>query len=210
VEMGITNELFPTATEEDPNCNGPAKPEVNDLTRTDDDDAVNEAFADPLHIMADWMQFSVLMRFMDAPQPEANPSPSAKRGRIVFDSIGCALCHTPQMQTAPVLGTAVLQDRPVNLFSDLLVHHMGPRLADDIIQGAAGPDEFRSQPLWGVGQRMFFLHDGRTSNLLAAIYAHRSPASAQFPASEANAVINNFQNLAPSDRQAILDFLRSP
>ena len=209
VEMGITNELFPTATEEDPNCNGPAKPEVNDLTRTDDDDAFNEAFANPLHIMADWMQFSLLMRFMDAPQPESNLSPSAKRGRVVFDSIGCALCHTPQMQTAPVLGTAVLQDRPVNLFSDLMVHRMGPGLADDIIQGAAGPDEFRSQPLWGVGQRLFFLHDGRTSDLLTAIYAHRSPASAQFPASEANAVIDKFQNLTPKKQQAILDFLRS-
>jgi hypothetical protein len=209
VEMGITNELFPTATEEDPNCNGPAKPEVNDLTRTDDDDAFNEAFANPLHIMADWMQFSLLMRFMDAPQPESNLSPSAKRGRVVFDSIGCALCHTPQMQTAPVLGTAVLQDRPVNLFSDLMVHRMGPGLADDIIQGAAGPDEFRSQPLWGVGQRLFFLHDGRTSDLLTAIYAHRSPASAQFPASEANAVIDKFQNLTAKKQQAILDFLRS-
>jgi len=97
----------------------------------------------------------------------------------------------------------------VNLFSDLLVHHMGPGLADDIIQGAAGPDEFRTQPLWGVGQRLFFLHDGRTADLLAAIYAHRSPASSQFAASEANAVINNFQNLPASDQQAILDFLRS-
>ena len=136
-------------------------------------------------------------------------APARKRGRIVFDSIGCTLCHTPQMQTAPVLGTAVLEDRPVNLFSDLLVHHMGAGLADDVIQGAAGPDEFRSQPLWGVGQRLFFLHDGRASDLLAAIYAHRSPASVQFPASEANAVIDKFQNLTAKKQQAILDFLRS-
>ena len=209
VEMGITNELFPTATEEDPNCNGPQKPEVNDITRTDDDDKTNEAFNNPLHILADWMQFSLLMRFTDAPQPDPNPSLSAQRGKTVFSNIGCALCHTPQMQTAPVLGSAVLENRPVNLFSDLLVHHMGPVLADDIIQGAAGPDEFRTQPLWGVGQRLFFLHDGRASDLLQAIYAHRSPASSQFPASEANAVINNFQNLSKADQQAILDFLRS-
>ena len=209
VEMGITNELFPTATEEDPNCNGSAKPEVNDLTRMDDDDSSNEAFSNPLHILADWMQFSLLMRFTDAPQPDPHPSPSARRGKTVFSNVGCALCHTPQMQTAPVLGSAVLQNRPVNLFSDLLVHHMGPGLADDIIQGAAGPDEFRTQPLWGVGQRLFFLHDGRTADLLAAIYAHRSPASSQFAASEANAVINSFQNLPASDQQAILDFLRS-
>jgi CxxC motif-containing protein (DUF1111 family) len=209
VEMGITNEMFPTATEEDPNCNGPNKPEPNDVTRTDSDDAQNKAFDHPLHLMADWMQFALLMRFMDAPQPDPSPSRSAQRGRTVFNNAGCALCHTPQMQTAPITGSAVLDNRPVNLFSDLLVHHMGPKLADDVIQGQAGPDEFRTQPLWGIGQRLFFLHDGRTGDLLKAIYAHRSPASSQFPASEANAVINNFQNLPASDQQAILDFLRS-
>ncbi len=58
VEMGITNELFPTATEEDPGCQGPAKPEPNDVTRTDPNDSDNEAFNNPLHILADWMQFA--------------------------------------------------------------------------------------------------------------------------------------------------------
>ena len=209
VEMGITNEVFPTATEEDPNCNGANKPEPNDVTRTDPDDSDNKAFDNPLHLMADWMQFTLLMRFMDAPQPDPSPTLSARRGQQVFGNIGCALCHTPQMQTAPITGSPVLDNRPVDLYSDLLLHHMGPQLADDIIQGQAGPDEFRTQPLWGVGQRLFFLHDGRTSDLLQAIYAHRSPASSQFPGSEANAVINNFQSLSASDRQAILDFLRS-
>jgi Di-haem oxidoreductase, putative peroxidase len=209
VEMGITNELFPTATEEDPNCNGPEKPEPNDVTRTDTTDVINQSFTNPLHILADWMQFTLLMRFTDAPQPDPNPSTSAQRGRVVFNSIGCALCHTPQMQTAPVMNSAVLQNRPVNLFSDLLVHHMGAGLADDIIQGRAGPDEFRTVPLWGIGQRLFFLHDGRTSDLLQAIQQHFSNASSPYPASEANAVITNFRMLSVTDQQAILDFLRS-
>jgi Di-haem oxidoreductase, putative peroxidase len=209
VEMGITNELFPTATEEDPNCNGPRKPEPNDVTRTDPNDKINEAFKNPLHILADWMQFTLLMRFTDAPQPDPHPSPSAQRGRAVFSAIGCALCHTPQMQTAPVMQSPVLQDRPVNLFSDLLVHHMGAGLADDIIQGAAGPDEFRTTPLWGVGQRLFFLHDGRTSDLLEAINQHFSPSGAVYPASEANAVVQQFLSLPVADKQAVLDFLRS-
>ena len=155
------------------------------------------------------MQFSLLMRFMDAPQPDPNPSLSAQRGRTVFSSIGCALCHTPQMQTAPVMNSAVLQNRPVNLFSDLLLHHMGAGLADDIIQGQAGPDEFRTVPLWGVGQRLFFLHDGRTSDLLQVIRQHFSSASSPYPASEANAVVQNFRQLSVTDQQAILDFLRS-
>jgi len=209
VEMGITNELFPTATEEDPNCNGLGKPAPNDVTRTATNDATNDSFTNPLHILADWMQFQILMRFTDSPQPDPNPSPSAKAGRLVFDAIGCGMCHTPQMQTAPAMNSAVLENRPVNLFSDLLVHHMGTGLADDIIQGAAGPDEFRTQPLWGVGQRLFFLHDGRTSDLLVAINQHYSPATQQYPASEANAVIQNFRRLPGLAQQAILDFLRS-
>jgi CxxC motif-containing protein (DUF1111 family) len=139
----------------------------------------------------------------------------------VFNTIGCALCHTPRMQTAPVMNSAVLQNRPVNLFSDLLVHRMGAVLADNIIQGQAGPDEFRTTPLWGVGQRLFFLHDGRTSDLLQAIVLHFAPgtsatsatatatASPAFPASEANAVVLKFLALSKSDQQAVLDFLRS-
>jgi len=176
------------------------------------------------------MQFQLMMRFIDAPQPDPNPSASAIRGKTVFNTIGCSLCHTPQMQTAPVLDSAVLENRPVNLYSDLLVHHMGAGLADNIIQTFAGPDEFRTTPLWGIGQRLFFLHDGRTSDLLAAIQAHYSAATLTSasatvdllgvmvglsvtnggtPASEANAVIQNFNALSVSDKQAILDFLRS-
>jgi CxxC motif-containing protein (DUF1111 family) len=127
----------------------------------------------------------------------------------VFEGVGCGLCHTPTMQTAPAMNSAVLENRPVNLFSDLLVHHMGAGLADDIVQGAAGPDEFRTQPLWGVGQRLFFLHDGRTADLLAAINAHYSPATQKYPASEANAVVQNFLRLPAFVQQSVLDFLRS-
>jgi CxxC motif-containing protein (DUF1111 family) len=86
---------------------------------------------------------------------------------------------------------------------------MGYKLADDISQGQAGPDEFRTTPLWGVGQRIFFLHDGRTSDLLQAIRAHSSPASSNYAASEANRVIRKFNELSPASQQAILDFLRS-
>jgi hypothetical protein len=203
VEMGITNELFPTAREEDPNCNGSGKPAPNDVTRMDTTDNLNQAFNNPVHLLADWMQFSLLMRFTDGPQPVSNPSSSAVRGRQLFGDIGCALCHTPTMQTAPVMNSAVLQNRPVNLFSDLLIHDMGTGLADGISQGLAGPREFRTTPLWGVGQRIFFLHDGRTNDLLEAIRAHASNGS------EANAVVSAFNALQSSDKQAILNFLRS-
>jgi len=113
------------------------------------------------------------------------------------------------MQTAPVMLSPVLQNRPVNQFSDLMVHHMGAKLADDIIQGQAGPDEFRTTPLWGVGQRIFFLHDGRSADLLQVVGDHFSPATPKYPASEANAVVHHFNKLSPEEQQAILDFLRS-
>ena len=233
VEMGITNDVFPTPTEEDPACQGSNKPAPNDIFRTDSNDARNQWFDNPLHIVPDWLQFMMLMRFTDGPAPDPNPSASARQGAAIFTSTGCALCHTPQLQTAPVMNSAVLQDRPVNLFSDLMVHHMGANLADNVVQGQAGPDEFRSTPLWGVGQRIFFLHDGRTSDLLQAIRAHFSPPTPgdtnepqesvlthlfgnsshpHIPAygpSEANAVVHRFNELPEAEQQAVLDFLRS-
>ena len=92
---------------------------------------------------------------------------------------------------------------------------MGANLADNVIQGDAGPDMFRSAPLWGVGQRLFFLHDGRTNDLQSAIRAHFSlPTSAHgrdpaYPASEANQVEIDYFRLPASQQQDVLEFLRS-
>jgi CxxC motif-containing protein (DUF1111 family) len=108
------------------------------------------------------------------------------------------------MRAAPSSFTTGLSEQNAQLFSDLLVHHMGSNLADGVSQGGAGPDEFRSAPLWGLGQRIFFLHDGRTKDLLDAIQQHASPGS------EANGVIRNFNNsLTPQQQQDLLNFLRS-
>jgi CxxC motif-containing protein (DUF1111 family) len=88
-------------------------------------------------------------------------------------------------------------------FSDFALHDMGNGLADGIAQGNASGREFRTAPLWGVGQRIFFLHDGRTSDLYQAIIAHASSGS------EANTVISHFQMLSTADQQALVIFLRS-
>ena len=144
----------------------------------------------------------------------------AQRGKEMFSKVGCALCHNPSFQTP---GTAnptteseeigphsvALRGQTVNLYSDLLVHRMGATLADNVIQGNAGPDEFRTTPLWGLGQRLFFLHDGRTSDLREAIQAHRSGSFFTFNASEANGVIKNFNALQDNQKQDVLNFLRS-
>lgn len=151
------------------------------------------------------------MRFLD--QPKAVPffpgatAQSIIRGKQLFDTVGCALCHTPTLRTGDSSGFPAENNVRANLYSDLLVHHMGPGLADGIIQGAAGADEFRTAPLWGVGQRVFFLHDGRTSDLLLAIREHKSGKGES--KSEANAVIDRFDTLRPEEQQDILNFLRS-
>ncbi len=98
---------------------------------------------------------------------------------------------------------AALRNQPVDLYSDLLVHDMGDALADGVTQGGAGPREFRSAPLWGLGKRIFFLHDGRTSDLIVAIRDHASSGS------EANGVVARFNALSESAKQDLLNFLRS-
>jgi CxxC motif-containing protein (DUF1111 family) len=130
-------------------------------------------------------------------------------GRAIFAKTGCVHCHTPSFTTGKIASgsstspSAALSNQTVNLFSDLLVHHMGRGLADGITQGGAGPDEFRTAPLWGVGQRVFFLHDGRTSNLVEAIEAHKSHDS------EATRVIDRFHRLKATEQQDVINFLRS-
>ncbi len=193
VEMGVTNELFPNEREDNPNC---AK---NPLPESD------STFATSAITPSDVAAFRGFMRFLAPPAPACTGSacsPSVQNGHALASQTGCLTCHTETLMTG-LSTTAALNQQPVHLFSDLAVHHMGSGLADGITQGSAGPDQFRSAPLWGLGQRIFLLHDGRTSDLMQAILAHQSTGS------EANVVIRNFQNLNPSQQQDLLNFLRS-
>ena len=193
VEQGVTNDLFPHERNGTPSCLFNATPENRANLETGE--------------LSDVTKFAIFMRFLAPPTP-APDTPSIKWGRDLFEWIGCTLCHTPSLTTGPS-ARAALRFKEARLFSDLLLHGMGPGLADDIKQGNAGPDEFRTAPLWGLGQRIFFLHDGRTRDLLAAIRAHKSYGNFQFRSSEANVVIDIFNDLSPGEKQAILDFLRS-
>jgi CxxC motif-containing protein (DUF1111 family) len=91
----------------------------------------------------------------------------------------------------------------VPLYSDLLVHHMGAGLADGIVQGTAAGDEFRTAPLWGLGTRLYFLHDGRETDLTLTIQAHQSSGS------EATGSVAAFNGLSPAAKQDLLNFLKS-
>jgi CxxC motif-containing protein (DUF1111 family) len=225
VEMGISNDAFPIGRSEDPACTSAYEP--FDVPRTEP-----AIYNNPLKIMPAWLMFAEFMRFVDAPKP-APMSASSQHGQNLFNQVGCVLCHTQSFKTAGMANpvsqadeigphTVALRGQNVNLFSDLLVHHMGATLADNIVQGNAGPDEFRTTPLWGVGQRLFLLHDGRTTDLNTAIQDHfsargsdggdnpaRDSRSRFYGPSEANAVVQRFNRLSEVDKQAIFDFLRS-
>jgi CxxC motif-containing protein (DUF1111 family) len=206
VEIGVTNELFPTERDPDPACALNALPE----------DQPDFTAATPVAGMSDIQAFSAFMRWLAPPAPAGNPpaappppggppppqNASVANGQRVFDQIGCALCHTPVLTTGTTT-SAALSNQPVPLYSDLLVHHMGTALADGISQGDAGGDEFRSAPLWGLGQRMYLLHDGRTVDLMQAINAHASQGS------EAAGVVAALQSLPAQTVQDLLNFLRS-
>src|SRR5258705_5203678 len=201
VEMGISNELFQSEREEDAACQ--AAPVANDVADLEAPDPVDATSAIE--------KFSDFMRFLAPPTPsttEPGGYLSITSGRTLFGTVGCAHCHTPTMTTgnSPV---AALRYKNANLFSDLALHKMGPGLADDIIQGQAAPDEFRTAPLWGLGKRIFFLHDGRTADLLQAIHEHRSAGNSKLGPSEAIQAIDLFDALAASQKQEVRNFLRS-
>jgi CxxC motif-containing protein (DUF1111 family) len=204
VEMGISNQLFPQERDETPSCLFVASPnDTLNFTVTPSTTGTIPA------VISDIEAFANFMRMLAPPAP-ASSTPSSEKGRATFQRIGCVHCHTPSFTTGAMIASGsstspsvALSNQTVNLFSDLLVHHMGKGLADGITQGGAGPDEFRTAPLWGVGQRVFFLHDGRTSNLVDAIRAHRSKGS------EANKVVEHFNRLSTQEEQEIIDFLRS-
>jgi len=201
VEMGISNEIFQTEREEKAGCQ--FVPVPNNVT--------DPSVATTPEGLSGIEKFAFFQRFLAPPTPSTTlpgGSTSIIHGRTLFVSIGCALCHTPSLTTGDSPVTA-LNHQPVNLFSDLALHAMGPGLADDILQGGARGDEFRTALLWGVGQRVFFLHDGRTNDLDDAIQAHASGGNFKFGPSEANAVINNYNRLSTGDQQDLLNFLRS-
>ncbi len=196
VEMGVSNEAFPNERSAVPGCvyNGTPEDATNIGTVLSSVGLVTKTSSDITN-------FSIFMRLSAPPQP-APSTTSAQNGLTQFANVGCAFCHTQSLTSAASAFTG-MSSETYNPFSDFAVHHMGSNLSDGVTQGAAGPDQFRTAPLWGVGQRLFFLHDGRTSDLLDAIEEHMSPGS------EANAVITKFNALSSSAKQDLLNFLRS-
>ncbi len=216
VEMGVTNDAFPNERETDPNCQFNATPE----STTNLIDATKSA-SPASDYSQDIVNFADFMRMLAPPTPassgpsarstaattvalvsSASSSASAARGQQVFANVGCQACHVLTLTTGKsvMTGQSNVTFQPL---SDFALHDMGTGLADGVSQGNADGSEFRTAPLWGVGQRTYFLHDGRTNDLNAAIQQHASNGS------EANGVIQNFNMLGAADKQSVLNYLRS-
>jgi CxxC motif-containing protein (DUF1111 family) len=180
-EMGVTSPAVPT----EESVGGKAipagvdpvpEPEINQdaLDRTDD-----------------------FVRFLGAPTP-LKASSQAKHGRDLFSSVGCTKCHLATLQTggSPV---AALRHKKFAAYTDLLLHDMGPELAD-ICLGDAAPSEFRTEPLMGLRVEEHFLHDGRATSLEQAIQLHGG---------EASGVRDRFLQLPEAERAAVVAFLET-
>ena len=196
VEIGVTNELFPNKRDDTTGCQFNPLPE--DATALADNGLSNSPGSD---FSSDIVNFAAFSRLLAAPAP-APATTSTFRGQLAFNDIGCNLCHIEQHKTAASIFTN--QSSQIYApFSDFQLHDMGAGLQDGISQGQATGTQFRTAPLWGIGQRIFFLHDGRTMDLLQAILDHAGNGS------EANTVVGNFKALPAFSQQDILNFLRS-
>jgi len=208
VESGVTNEIFgnerfPAGTSDSVMASCSFNGNPKDATNIDGDPFVsgNPLTGDASDMSADIVNFAGFMRLL-APPAAVTAGTSELNGQTDFSNIGCNLCHSPTLTTgnSEFPGLSNLTYHP---YSDFAIHNMGSGLSDGVNQGSAGPTYFRSAPLWGLGQRLFFLHDGRTSDLYQAIEDHSSSGS------EANGVITNFNALSASQQQDLLNFLRS-
>lgn len=127
---------------------------------------------------------------------------SVHNGQTQFNAVGCQACHIVRHTTGIIGGLTAQNNRSYFPYTDYALHNMGDGLWNGVRLGAAGPYDYRTAALWGAGQRLFFLHDGRTQDLWAAIAAHGSSES------EAAAVISAFMGLSTQNQQDLLNFLR--
>lgn len=187
-EMGITNRFFPT--ENAPNGNRAAIARFIRASGVDDQ-------ADPTTGEADIDRVANFMRLL-APPPTRPANASSRAGQTLFATLNCADCHTPSLTTG-ANAIAALSQKSVPLYSDLLLHDMGP-LGDGIVQGPAGATEMRTAPLWGLNARPTWLHDGRAVTIDQAIRAHDG---------EARSSRDRYAQLTAAQRQQLLDFLNT-
>lgn len=176
-EMGLTSSAIPTER----GVNGGSLPPESDPSP---DPEVSDEVVDR---MTDYV------RFLGVPPRGTSVDPAVvSRGEEVFREIGCQACHIPSLPSGGGSGSVVL-------YSDLLLHDLGPGLAGSCTP-AAPPAEYRTAPLTGLSAKRTFLHDGRARSIEAALGFHGG---------EASGARGSFEVLEAVSRQAVLEFLRT-
>jgi len=186
-DMGITNSLFPHDN------NGVQPPADGSTIEVDLTDSLLHA-----------VEFYV--RTLAVPGRRNAADARVLRGKALFAQVGCAKCHVPDQRTAVNVAFPPISNLLIHPYTDLLLHDMGPELADGRPDFLANGREWRTPPLWGIGltQKVnghtYFLHDGRARNLTEAILWHGG---------EAESAQNEFAKLKKEDREAVVAFLES-
>lgn len=193
-DIGITSTAFPReeCTEAQADCraarrgaNGGGEPEIDGRTLQ--------------HVI-------FYARLLAVPAQRERDHPQVRRGAALFAQAQCASCHVPAYVTGEVPGFPELSQQRIRPYTDLLLHDMGPGLADGRPDFAAGPRDWRTPPLWGIGlietvnDRAFFLHDGRARDLSEAILWHGGEAQRSRDA---------YVAMSRADRASLLRFLKS-
>jgi CxxC motif-containing protein (DUF1111 family) len=183
-DLGVTSPLFPV----------PVQP------RGHDGDAQHPEIGD-----SDLASVVLYLRALAVPARRRAMEPVVREGEALFTSIGCAACHRPRLETGPA-DWPELANQTIGAYTDLLLHDLGPDLADEVEEGVASGREWRTPPLWGLGLlqtvngAVGLLHDGRARSAEEAILWHGG---------EAEAVRQRFIALPRTGREALLQFLDS-
>jgi len=179
-DMGITSPLRPT---EIPNPDG----------LTDDLKPGIDVGIDSVNERALYVRMTAI--------PRRATGAAVTQGAQLFDALACSGCHTPSLKTRADYPLAPLAGIDAPIYSDLLLHDLGDALADGIVEGEAGPRDWRTAPLIGLRFNHAFLHDGRATTIADAVRGHAGAGS------EANASVAAFEALSPADQQAIVQFV---
>ena len=185
-DMGVTSTIFPAES-----CEG----------------AYPECAAHPIEVEDETVaNVALYTQTLGVPARRALNEPRTGRGEVLFNAIGCAGCHAPTLRTGSLRGVPEVSNQTIHPYTDLLLHDMGPGLADNRPDFLAGGSEWRTPPLWGIGLVQVvnghtnFLHDGRARSLLEAVLWHGG---------EATRARERVRQLSRSDREALIAFLQS-
>ena len=157
----------------------------------------------PRHALA---QLTTYVRFLAVPRRRDLAASQIRNGRNLFLGLGCAGCHTPRQTTGDDAEFPELSKQTIFPYTDLLLHDMGPDLADGVREFGAEGNEWRTPPLWGLGLlhsihgRLRLLHDGRARSVEEAILWHGG---------EATVAKQGYTSLSTAKRDMLIRFVES-